>query len=367
MILVTGGFASDRSPGSLLLQHRPELQHFAATAGAFSTGDGIVLDQALGAGMVDMDKVQIHPTGFVNPADPNNPTKVLAAEVLRGVGGILLNRKGERFCYELGLRSYVMEQMMLQQQHTSLREETNAIPIFPLILSSAAAAQAQKHMDFYMQKGLLKRIDGVSNLGALLGVPSSVLVTTLTVYRQAAQNNGTDQFGKAAFPGLPSNNLETEVLYIGEVTPVLHYCMGGLAIDERGRVLNERSKDIIPGLFVAGEVSGGVHGVNRLGGNSLLECTVFGTIVGENIPINRDRTAAVTATMSSNTDKPTKFNKAKTPQLRTIALSELAQHNTTLLMIAGLQSTTDTFDIIHNKRVLEEFELEKIGSFAKEG
>jgi len=96
VILATGGFAADRSSGSYLEQYRPELMKMSATAGDFSTGDGIGLATFLGAGTVDMDKVQIHPTGWVDPLDQNNPSKVLAAELMRGVGGILVNDDGKR-------------------------------------------------------------------------------------------------------------------------------------------------------------------------------------------------------------------------------------------------------------------------------
>jgi succinate dehydrogenase/fumarate reductase flavoprotein subunit len=96
VILATGGFAADRSDGSYLSKYRPELMTMPATAGAFSTGDGIGLATTVGAGVVDMDKVQIHPTGWVDSKDPTNPNKILAAELMRGVGGMLINNKGER-------------------------------------------------------------------------------------------------------------------------------------------------------------------------------------------------------------------------------------------------------------------------------
>ena len=96
VILATGGFAADRSKNSFLASYRPELLKMPATAGAFSTGDGITLAKSLGAGVVDMDKVQIHPTGWVDPQDPLNENKVLAAELMRGVGGILINDEGNR-------------------------------------------------------------------------------------------------------------------------------------------------------------------------------------------------------------------------------------------------------------------------------
>ena len=96
VVLATGGFASDRNPGSYLEKYRPELMKMPATAGEFSTGDGITLGTSAGAGLVDMEKVQIHPTGWVDPADPSNPGKILAGELMRGVGGILINREGKR-------------------------------------------------------------------------------------------------------------------------------------------------------------------------------------------------------------------------------------------------------------------------------
>jgi len=94
VVMATGGFASDRRPASFLGKYRPELLQFPTTAGAFSTGDGIALATALGADTTSMDQVQIHPTGWVDPSDPKNPSKTLAAELMRGVGGILLNGKG---------------------------------------------------------------------------------------------------------------------------------------------------------------------------------------------------------------------------------------------------------------------------------
>ena len=96
VILATGGFASDRSRGSYLEKYRPELMRMPATAGEFSTGDGITLGTSVGAGLVDMEKVQVHPTGWVDPKDPLNPGKILAGELMRGVGGILINQHGKR-------------------------------------------------------------------------------------------------------------------------------------------------------------------------------------------------------------------------------------------------------------------------------
>ena len=104
MIIATGGFGADYTPDSLLAKHRPELRALPTTNGDHCTGDGIKMAQSVGAGVVDMTSVQVHPTGLVNPDEPDAKVKFLAAEALRGVGGILLDANGERFCDELGRR-----------------------------------------------------------------------------------------------------------------------------------------------------------------------------------------------------------------------------------------------------------------------
>jgi aspartate oxidase len=118
-----------------------------------------------------------------------------------------------------------------------------------------------------------------------MGVPVMTLTKTLQDYGRDTQN-GSDQWGKTVFPTVFSENLEEEDFLVGMVTPVLHYFVGGLTIDKEGSVLDAENQQIIPGLHVAGEVVGGVHGNNRLAGNSLLECLVFGRIIGNKIAIS---------------------------------------------------------------------------------
>ena len=322
VILATGGFASDRSHGSYLEQHRPELLNMPTTAGAFSTGDGIALATALGAGVVDMDKVQVHPTGWVDPKDPENTSKTLAAELMRGVGGILMNKKGQRFCNELGTRAYVTERMLSHDKkfaETGKWDVSSAVQTFSLVLSSSAAEDAKKHVDLYSHKGLLTRFEGVQALSDWMKLPKNTVVKSLKEY-QADAAKGIDKYGKKTFRGVPAKDLEKEVFYAGTVTPVLHYCMGGITIDKEGNVVNE-SGEIIQGLHAAGEVTGGVHGANRLGGNSLLECTVFGTIVGKKIAIQAP--SRLSQGLASKTEETESFSVD-----REIPLAELQEHNT---------------------------------------
>lgn len=262
VILTTGGFASNRK---LIHYYHRDLSNLPTTNGPWSTGDGIFLGSDINAQLVDMNKIQVHPTGFIDPMDPLNQTKYLAAEMLRGVGGILLNIKGERFCNELGYRSHIFQKMKEQGS-------TN----FALLIPKKAYPQAKKYIDFYLSKKLLKKINNITHLAKHFNINPNTMINIIRNYNISSQHK-KDPFGKTNFPNTPFDI--NGQYYLGIVTPVLHYCMGGLKIDKHARVINKQNRPI-PGLFAAGEVTGGLHGNNRLGGNSLLECVVFGRIAG---------------------------------------------------------------------------------------
>ena len=163
------------------------------------------------------------------------------------------------------------------------------------------------------------RVWGITLLASWMGQTTETLRSTIVQYQQDAKH-GTDQWGKTAFQGVPSEDLDKEVFYVGTVQPVLHYCMGGITIDTEGSVLNEKG-ETIPGLHAVGEVTGGVHGNNRLGGNSLLECTVFGTIVGKKLTLQ----TLSSESLSSSTALVNAEN-GKEPH-REVTMTELQQHN----------------------------------------
>jgi len=262
-ILATGGFASDRTSGSYLEVHRPDLMSMPATAGDFSTGDGISLaTKAVGAGVVDMDKVQLHPTGWIDPLDEGGTTKTLAAELMRGVGGVLLNAAGERFCNEVGTRAYVTDSMLKhddEYNRTGVWNIERQVPTFYMALSEEARSLGTKHVDHYVHKGLMQKVEGLGGVAKVMGVDENALKKIYERYREES-TAGVDSFGKKIFNGM-AGDLEGS-FYVGRVTPVLHYCMGGITIDEDGKVLEEGG-GVVQGLWAAGEVAGGVHGENR--------------------------------------------------------------------------------------------------------
>ena len=190
------------------------------------------------------------------------------------------------FCNELGRRDYITEQVLsLNPAHTPNEkwDPSLKIPTAYLVLSVAAAASASKHVDFYAWKGFLRKVQGSQGLATEIGCSQESIDKTFEAYEEAARV-GKDLFGKTRFVSTFDTN---EEFYVGIITPVLHYCMGGLSIDTQGHVLGNKDRKPIQGLYAVGEVAGGVHGDNRLAGNSLLECVVFGRAVSQYISAQR--------------------------------------------------------------------------------
>lgn len=298
VIICTGGFGADFTPNSLLASVQkewrtmeawqttsraatqnavtkgkfvpaPELLSLPTTNGPHCTGDGIKLALAAGADLYDLHAVQVHPTGLIDPSEKDNKVKFLAAEALRGSGGIILNNKGEKICDDLGKRDYVTMRMW-QDGNTPHR----------LVLNSKATSLIAWHCEHYCGRGLMKAMTG-AELAQEMKVDIGKLQSTFTEYNEAAKNPEDltkNKWQKKYFLSMPWD--ANDKFMVCQITPVIHYCMGGVAADEFSQVLNKQGKPI-PGLYVAGEAQGGVHGVNRLGGSSLLDCVVFGRIAGK--------------------------------------------------------------------------------------
>ncbi|CAK0871628.1 unnamed protein product, partial [Prorocentrum cordatum] len=274
VVITTGGFGFDHADGSYMQKYRPDLVGVPTTNGSFANGDGLKLGEDLGAHMVDMDKVQLHPTAFIDPKDPGAHTKYLGPEALRGSGGILLDQKGRRFVNELDLRSVVSNKILEHCDPYKMPDGTEYRPWAWCLLNEESQEKFGKPMlSFYKdQVGLFEAVEGTKG-ACLCQLPSSIIgcdeqnvVETLKEYAAAADQKICSKTGKAVFPSMLC---ETDQSFIvARITPCIHYTI-------------RRSK--VPRLFAAGECTGGVHGGNRLGGNSLLEpeCVVFGRAAGE--------------------------------------------------------------------------------------
>ncbi|KAI9016307.1 FAD binding domain-containing protein [Phycomyces nitens] len=296
VILASGGFGGQTGEvqgdgkESLLHHYAPQLVNLATTNGPWANGDGVRLGLAAGAMLKDMDQVQIHPTGFIDPSNPSAPTKFLAPEALRAYGAIMVDGNGHRFVDELGRRDQVSKALFDHPNHPnpdgwmakSLLAATDADKQTSASRSAVAylvmPQEAVEHfgegtLGFYFQKGFFVKAAGTAKLAELLAVPQDTLEAEFEEY------DGHQDPHKTVFPCdlMPSKDT---LYWVALVTPCVHYTMGGLAIDSHARVLESLGKPI-KGLYAAGEVTAGVHGKNRLAGNSLLECVVYGRTAGK--------------------------------------------------------------------------------------
>lgn len=180
-----------------------------------------------------------------------------------------MNGKGERFADELGHRDYVSGEMWKEK-------EAKKWPI-RLVLNSKASNVLDFHTRHYSGRGLMKKMSG-KELARDIGCSEHALQKTFSDYNDIADGKKKDPFGKKFFHNLPFDINDT--FHVAIMEPVLHFTMGGIEINDKAQVLNADGAPF-DGLYACGELAGGVHGANRLGGSSLLGCVVYGRVAGD--------------------------------------------------------------------------------------
>ena len=253
VVLATGGFGANLD---MVVKYKPELKGFMTTNAPGIQGQGIEMAQAIGAATVDMDQIQIHPTVEAN-------TAALITEGLRGDGAILINEEGQRFIDEVGTRDVVSAAEIAQTGSYSW------------LVVDQAMADASSVIQGYIKKGYTVTGATYEELGKAMGVDAAAFAETMEKWNGYVEAKNDPDLGRTSF----ANPLNTAPYYAVKVTAGVHHTMGGLKINANTEVLNEKG-EVIPGLFAAGEVTGGVHGANRLGGNAVADFTVFGRIAG---------------------------------------------------------------------------------------
>ena len=254
VILATGGFGANLD---MVTQYKPELAGFMTTNAAGAQGQGIEMATAIGAGTVDMDQIQIHPTVEAN-------TAALITEGLRGDGAILVNANGERFIDEVGTRDVVSAAEIAQPGSYSW------------LIVDQAMADASSVIQGYIKKGYTKTGATYEELAKELDVDPAAFANTMETWNSYVEAKNDPDFGRTSF----ANPLNNGPYYAIKVTAGVHHTMGGVTINSATEVLKEDGT-VIPGLFAAGEVTGGVHGANRLGGTAVADFVVFGRIAGD--------------------------------------------------------------------------------------
>ncbi|MGL4653749.1 flavocytochrome c [Cetobacterium sp.] len=254
VVIATGGFGAN---SDMVVEYVESLEGFGTTNHKGATGDGIVMAKELNVDFVDMDQIQTHPTVI-----PSN--SVMITEAVRGNGAILVNRDAKRFVNELETRDVVSKAELDQKGGSAF------------LMFDEKVKKSLKAIDGYDKKGYLTKGETLSELAEKLDISAKELEKTFAKYNEGVKSGSDSEFKRGSLP----TTLEEGPFYSVEVAPAVHHTMGGIKINDKAQVLS--NNEPIPGLFAAGEVTGGIHGSNRLGGNAVVDITVFGKIAGEN-------------------------------------------------------------------------------------
>ena len=267
VIIASGGFGSNVE---MRMRYNAEYdERYMSTDQEGTTGDGIVMAEALGAQLVQMGNIQTYPTCSTR-------TGILSYVAdTRFDGAILVNKEGLRFVEELDRRDVISKAILAQTGNVGY-------------LLWDATITENSHMDNYMQEyreleanGELFRADTLAEVARFFEIPEEALEASVERYNGfVAAGEDLDFHHRGRLTALTK-----APYYIQKVAPSVHHTMGGVAIDTKAHVINTDGQ-IIPGLFAAGEVTGGVHGANRLGGNAITDLAVFGRIAGMNAAAN---------------------------------------------------------------------------------
>ncbi len=256
VIVATGGFGANFD---LIKEYRPDLADYVTTNKSSIRGDGMVMAQKAGANLIQMSQIQTHPTVYQENGS-------LIGEAVRGGGGILINNAGDRFYNEMGTRDAVSAAELQQP-------DGKVWCFYDQTLYDANAVCAK-----YDSLGMSTKYDTLDDVAADLGFDVAELQATLDTYNAAVADGGaSDPFGRTTGLVAP---LDTAPYYVIPCGPGIHHTMGGIYIDGDNQALTIGGEKI-PGLYAAGEVTGGIHGANRLGGNAVCDIVVMGINAGQ--------------------------------------------------------------------------------------
>ncbi len=254
VVIATGGFGANLE---MVTRIQPELSGFATLNHPGATGDAFNWVTPLGGATIQMANIQIHPT-----AEATN--HILITEAVRGNGAILVNQAGERFCNEMDTRDVVSAAILSQQSGEAF------------LFFDEGVRKSLASIETYANQHLLIEGSSIAEIASLTGIPTENLTKSLARYNEQQKAGDEDDFGRSAI-GMTA--LETAPFYAVRVKPAIHHTMGGLRVNTETQVLTTDGKPI-PGLFAAGEVTGGLHGANRLGGNGVADIVVNGRLAG---------------------------------------------------------------------------------------
>lgn len=261
VIIATGGFAANAPMVCQYNNYWPGLSDtMASTNSANLTGDGIVMAQAIGADVTGMGFAQLMPSS--HPVDGSLFTGVWGSAETQ----LFVNKQGKRFVNEYAERD-VLSKAALEQEDA----------LFFIIADKEIVDQYADRLETLESTGCIYLADTLEELAEKIGVPADTFVETVNKYNEYTLAKHDPDFGKEFF----GNPIDEAPFCATPRSPSLHHTMGGLKINTETEVLDTNG-NAIPGLYAAGEVCGGIHAGNRLGGNAMTDFLVFGRIAGEN-------------------------------------------------------------------------------------
>ncbi|QJT81153.1 flavocytochrome c [Kosakonia sp. MUSA4] len=263
VIVATGGFSAN---SAMVVKYRPDLEGFVTTNHKGATGGGIALLERLGAGTVDMGEIQIHPT-------VEQKTSYLVSESIRGGGAILVSQQGKRFYNEMSTRDKVSAAIIALPEH------------YAYIVFDEHVRAKNKAADEYIAKGLVTSASSPRELADKLGIDHHAFLATLERYNGFVEKQHDEDFGRTTALRAPINEGPFHAI---QIAPGVHHTMGGVTINTETEVL-DTEQQVIPGAYAAGEVVGGIHGGNRIGGNAVADIIIFGSLAGHQAAVRAKR------------------------------------------------------------------------------
>ena len=266
VILTTGGFGANEEMVREYNTYWPAIpEGIKTTCVASATGDGIGLALEAGASLVDMGLTQLMPTASAVTGQLADGLLVPSQYYM------FVNQEGNRFVNEYAERDTLAAAALSQTDGVFYHIADQAM--IPTLQNMAT----QEDVDAMVEKGIMYKADTLEELAEMIGCPAENLIASVENYNSYVDAGEDPDFGKNVF----GTKIETAPYYAVIEKPSVHHTMGGVQINTDAQVLNENG-EVIEGLFAAGEVTGGIHAGNRLGGNAIADCMVFGRIAGAN-------------------------------------------------------------------------------------
>ena len=266
VVIASGGFAGNVEMREKYNESWPSLTDLKTTNHPGATGDGIALVEVVDANLIGMEQLQLLPMG--DPA-----TGSLSGNIEKGVENrIFVNKSGDRFVDE-GARRDVMTKALLEQEDAYMWVVLDSVD-YP---TGDEKNNFNESMNELIEQGRAFKGDTLQELAEAIDVPADNLIKAVEEFNKVVETGGPDAFGRTLF----DQKIDQAPFYAGPRVPTVHHTMGGIEINTSAQVLN-KDGNVIPGLYAAGEVTGGIHGSNRLGGNALADIIVFGRIAGTN-------------------------------------------------------------------------------------